>query len=344
MGEKGDNLMFLDSVFIRKVDSVFFDLQEKAKNQQETAKSILFSRYGITERFFTEDSKLYITPREQKVLEKGMEIRSGAAKLDGVSTRIVEKYQTFRPKKDDFLYNKFLQNIEKIKDSFQNLPEAVERQFTLVKLWNLSVVGAILLGMVSMTFIYKYLGVGSSASGSTHKVVMNESAGKVLGAEDIQSDEETVKYISEILEEIEKGKNNEFEKEIREMVKGHPIEKMIPYIMEKDRIVAAFLVGIARKESNWGKRVPVLNGEDCYNYWGYRGIRKRMGTGGHTCFDSRKDAVDTVAKRLKYLIEDKKLNTPAKMSIWKCGSACNKDGQVNKWISDVDIYFKKLND
>ncbi|MCX6763560.1 MAG: hypothetical protein NTZ97_02400 [Candidatus Moranbacteria bacterium] len=129
------------------------------------------------------------------------------------------------------------------------------------------------------------------------------------------------------------------------MVKGSPIEQMVPEIAKQDRIIAALLVAIARKESSWGVHVPVLDGQDCYNYWGYRGIRDRMGTGGHTCFDSPKDAVDTVAKRIEFLVSNKKLDTPAKMVIWKCGDKCSSDNKfaVQKWISDVDYYFQKLN-
>jgi hypothetical protein len=121
------------------------------------------------------------------------------------------------------------------------------------------------------------------------------------------------------------------------------MEKMTPYIAEKDRKVAAFLVAIAKKESNWGKRVPVLNGQDCFNYWGYRGIRDRMGTGGHTCFDSPEDAVDTVAGRLKELVEAD-IDTPEEMVIWKCGSSCagHSDYSVKKWISDVEMYFSEF--
>ena len=120
---------------------------------------------------------------------------------------------------------------------------------------------------------------------------------------------------------------------------------MVPYIAKKDRMVAALIVAIGMKESTWGKHVPVLDGQDCYNYWGYRGIRDRMGTGGHTCFDSPEDAVNTVAKRIEFLVSNEKLNTPAKMVVWKCGYDCSWDNQkaVNKWISDVDLYFKKLN-
>ncbi|HBO17120.1 MAG: hypothetical protein UR69_C0002G0225 [Candidatus Moranbacteria bacterium GW2011_GWE2_35_2-] len=138
--------------------------------------------------------------------------------------------------------------------------------------------------------------------------------------------------------------NSKLRGELVEMTKGYPIEKMIPLISRQDEEIAAFLISIAKKESNWGKRVPRLNGEDCYNYWGYRGIREKMGTGGHTCFDSPQDAVRTVSARIKKLIEQD-VNTPSKMVVWKCGYSCNghSDYSVKKWINDVDYYFGKIN-
>lgn len=136
----------------------------------------------------------------------------------------------------------------------------------------------------------------------------------------------------------------ELEKKIYQMVRGYPIEEMIPYIIKTDSVVASFLVSIAKKESDWGKRRPILNGEDCYNYWGYRGVRERMGSGGHTCFDNPQDAVETVAKRIHYLVYEAKKNTPKKMIYWKCGSSCvgHSNYGIQKWISDVDFYFKKI--
>ena len=138
--------------------------------------------------------------------------------------------------------------------------------------------------------------------------------------------------------------NSVLENKINEMVKGYPMENMARYIARKDEKVAAFMVSIAKKESNWGKRVPVLNGQDCYNYWGYREKRERMGTGGHTCFNSPKDAVNTVASRIDELVYENRLDTPGKMVTWKCGSSCSGHSpeSVNKWISDVDWYFRKL--
>ncbi|MDD5084145.1 MAG: hypothetical protein PHT88_04450 [Candidatus Moranbacteria bacterium] len=134
------------------------------------------------------------------------------------------------------------------------------------------------------------------------------------------------------------------ELEIKEMVKGYPIEDMVPVIAKQDPTVAAFLVSIAKKESNWGKRVPVLNGRDCYNYWGYRGKSEEMGTGGHTCFKTRKEAVTRVAKRIETLTKENKLDTPSEMIVWKCGSSCagHSEASVSKWIADVSFYFKKF--
>lgn len=140
-------------------------------------------------------------------------------------------------------------------------------------------------------------------------------------------------------------KKAEIEKELQAMVNGYPIEQMIPAIMEQDPKTIAFLVGIAKKESNWGKRVPVYQGQDCFNYWGYRGPNP-IGSGGHSCFATPEEAVAVVAKRISYLVEEQNLDTPAKFVVWKCGSSCagHSSASVKKWISDVGIYFQKLID
>lgn len=132
--------------------------------------------------------------------------------------------------------------------------------------------------------------------------------------------------------------------ELVKMVKGYPIEKMIPFIIEQDPIVAAFLVAIAKKESAWGKRVPLLNNEDCFNYWGYRGGGDRVTQSGYTCFDSPQQAIEIVGGRIKRLAKEQGLDTPQKMIVWKCGSTCagHSEYGVNKWITDVGLYFKKL--
>ena len=139
--------------------------------------------------------------------------------------------------------------------------------------------------------------------------------------------------------------NNDLKEELTDILSGTPMENMIEPISKQDRTIAAFLVGIALKESQLGKHSPKLHGQDCYNYWGYRGKRTKMGTGGHTCFDNPEDAVNTVSKRLKTLVFKQHRTTPQKMLIWKCGNSCatHSPNSVAKWVADVSIYFNKLN-
>jgi hypothetical protein len=315
---------------------------------QKKAYSVLFYRGKISDKFFTEDSGLYITPSEQLLLRKGIKLNDNIRKWDSANSRIIQNFAYYKPRKA----NQFIKLLEKryeiINNSFIGASENLFSQFSLVRLWNLSIVGSILFGMVMMTFVYRYLGQSASAeqTHSNQAQASNEQKGRILGAEFSADDIED--FTKQVLE-IEKAENEQaLEKEITKMVKGYPIEKMVPLIAKKDRTVAAFLVAIARKESGWGVHVPVLNGQDCYNYWGYRGKRKLMGTGGHTCFNSPKDAVDTVAKRIKTLVEEYGNTTPAKMvEPWKCGYDCEATGgraAANKWISDVTMYFNKLNE
>jgi hypothetical protein len=205
-----------------------------------------------------------------------------------------------------------------------------------------SLVAGVSFGMVSMSVIQDMRATDASAESPAPDPPKEEALADELSEERKKYDPNDDLFL-QFFSEAEK---EEYRQQIEELVAGYPIEDMLPHILEKDRIVAAFLIGIAKKESNWGKRVPVLNGQDCFNYWGYRGVRRLMGTGGHTCFNSRKDAVDTVALRLESLIYSSKLDTPAKMIIWKCGYSCDGHSResVRKWIADVDMYFRELNE
>lgn len=132
---------------------------------------------------------------------------------------------------------------------------------------------------------------------------------------------------------------------IRELTIGYPIERMIPTIATFDRGVAALLVGIAKKESNWGKRVPVdKSGADCFNYWGYKGAGTRGVEMGHGCFGSPEEAVLAVGNRLKQLVSIRGTSAPTNMIIWKCGSSCagHSDASVQKWVSDVSFYYDRI--
>jgi len=135
------------------------------------------------------------------------------------------------------------------------------------------------------------------------------------------------------------------EKQVRTVVDGYPIERMAPFIATHDKMTASFLVAIAKKESNWGKRVPVDEaGNDCFNYWGYRGAGSRGIEMGHGCFGSRQEAVSIVGKRISTLVKKYKLTSPEEFIVWKCGWNCDTHSSesVQKWIDDVEIYFDKM--
>ena len=137
--------------------------------------------------------------------------------------------------------------------------------------------------------------------------------------------------------------SSELEKRMYKVVSGYPIQDMAPNISSEDRMVAAYLVAIAKKESNWGKHSPMKDGKTCYNYWGYRGTYNQTDS-GYSCFDSPQQAVNVVGKRIKDLI-DKDVNSPKKMAVaWKCGWNCSGHSyfSVKKWEWDVGYYFNKI--
>ncbi len=145
------------------------------------------------------------------------------------------------------------------------------------------------------------------------------------------------------LHKNKKTKKNILRKEkYTNLIQGYPMEVMIPAIIQQDEKVSAFLISIAKKESNWGLYVPKKRGKDCYNYWGYRGTYNQTSS-GYSCFDNPEQAVAVVGKRIQNLIE-KKINTPQKMVVWKCGSSCAgfSHQNVQKWISDVSLYYNKI--
>lgn len=132
------------------------------------------------------------------------------------------------------------------------------------------------------------------------------------------------------------------ETKMKEMTKGYPVEKMSKYISQKDRKTAAFLLGIAKKESNWGKFSPQKDGRDCYNYWGYRGTYNQTDS-GYSCFDTPGQAVGVVGKRMSDLI-GKGVDSPREMAVWKCGwdEDCQRTPEAKKWIVDVGYYAQKF--
>jgi hypothetical protein len=139
------------------------------------------------------------------------------------------------------------------------------------------------------------------------------------------------------------GTNKPFEDELYDLVGNYPIREMVPFISKHNRQIAGLIVGIAKKESDWGKHAPSKNGETCYNYWGYKSSGSRGTSMGYACFGSAEEAVQAVGGRIKHFV-DKNLNTPSKMVVWKCGGSCDWDNpeNVRKWIADVSVYYNKI--
>ncbi len=142
-----------------------------------------------------------------------------------------------------------------------------------------------------------------------------------------------------------KDYDNDLKKQIDALTVGYPISDMTHIIATYDREIAGLIVGIAKKESNWGKRVPVdASGKDCFNYWGYKGAGTRGIEMGHGCFGSKEEAVNIIGERLKQLTERIQTSEPKSMIVWKCGRSCvgHSDESVRKWISDVSIYYDQI--
>ena len=156
--------------------------------------------------------------------------------------------------------------------------------------------------------------------------------------------EDVLAGIGEMKEEFQSG-DEILTKELDELVVGFPIEAMTRAIARYDREIAGLIVGIGKKESNWGKRTPKLSGEECFNFWGYRGAgTKGFTPDGYGCWNTPEEAVKTIGDRLEKL-RDLRLSTePARMIVWKCGNSCagHSDESVRKWIADVDIYYRKI--
>jgi hypothetical protein len=160
-----------------------------------------------------------------------------------------------------------------------------------------------------------------------------------------KDDSEAAKYCEEKKSDKNPSKkeaeHKRQEEKLNRMIGGYPMEKMIPYIAERDEKTAAFLVAIAKKESGWGEHAPSKSGRDCYNYWGYKGNYHLVM--GYSCFDSPEHAIKVVGDKIDQLIA-KKVDTPARMVVWKCGSSCagHSPESVRSWIGTVDTYLRKL--
>ncbi len=213
----------------------------------------------------------------------------------------------------------------------------------------------LIISLAAFSFSYIFQNnLGRSAAAEELKksggIVLGAADNRVANEENMNSSEDTAfqladeEIIFNLIAKIDEEKHEDFKNEILRYIKGKPMENMAPYIAKQPRIVAAFLVGIAMKESKFGVYAPHnAAGRDCHNYWGYRGPENTTAS-GYSCFDSPEHAIQVVGKKINKLVAQG-ISNPAQMISWKCGSSCAGHGaeNVRKWIADVGINFYKLN-
>ncbi len=202
--------------------------------------------------------------------------------------------------------------MKKIKKQFVNWRKKIKNQIKEIEVEKPSIEDCFLAFLIifSMTFSALLFGIGNQIKNEKHSP---ENAGP-----------------------------SPFEKRMSSMVSDHPIQDMIPFIAQKNKRVAAYMVAIAKKESNWGKYSPQKDGRSCFNYWGYRGTFNQTDS-GYSCFKNPKQAVNVVGTRIQDLM-NQDINTPSEMVVWKCGQDCSGHDPeaVEKWIEDVAYYQEKV--
>jgi len=225
-------------------------------------------------------------------------------------------------------------------DFCRNLVKIIKKNYK-----NRQVVLATILLIIMGCFFYSNIKNGASLSlisgssaqikDSSDKEILNLGLKKEVDIFESVDLEE--KISPEILAKID------LENEIKGITRNHPIEEMAPFIAQYDNKIAALIVGIAKKESDWGFHSPSKNGKTCYNYWGYKGAGSNGVAMGYSCFNSPEEAVSAIGNRIEELV-NKKIDTPQKMVVWKCGSSCagHDPAGVKKWISDVSIYYNRI--
>ena len=95
MGEKNINKKFIDGLQKQQGRKGLFDLPLSRFVARHKNSSTFFSKHGMTESFFTEDSKKYITPLEYQKLKRGERLARTSNRLDSALSRNSEKNKIY---------------------------------------------------------------------------------------------------------------------------------------------------------------------------------------------------------------------------------------------------------
>ena len=253
-------------------------------------------------------------------------------------------------------YRKFITQLEQLRNLFQISWEKT-KYFSRIynkKLQNhiwrkQEVYLPVLIAFILLTLIFVSKTAFSKTANQTNNLPVKDNYKVRLVEMNLKNQNEKIcssrnkEYQNKLAKTNPTLENSELKKDIEKIVKNTPMAAMIDSISEKDRTVAAFIVGIAMKESKFGVYAPKMAGRDCYNYWGFKGGGKTV-AGGYSCFGSPDEAVDVVSKKIEKMVA-KGVRTPAQAISWKCGSSCagHSAENVRKWIADVGLNFYKIN-
>jgi len=177
-----------------------------------------------------------------------------------------------------------------------------------------------------------------------HRLLASFGKGPAYGSGSVSSELDACREIIADEQSFRSEEPDALEVEIRGIVSGYPIEAMAPFIATYDREIAGLIVGIAKKESDWGNHVPTLAGQDCLNEWGYKGEGSLGSVGGYACFGTSEEAVRIVGDRIVKLVATNKSSGPEDMLAWKCGSSCagHSPESVRSWIASVRMYYDRI--
>ena len=242
----------LKSETILNVDFNF----EKIEKNIEKNKSNLFSHGRKMDFFFTEDSKLYITPREHKLIQKGVKLNRNLKNWDSLSSRIARNYQKYHKTEKDALSKVLADRYDRLKEDISDKSQLIFGQFTFRRAWNFSIVCAVLFGMFNITLIYRYLGEASLAdkiasANNNQAQEMQVDAPAVLGATNekesfpIQANADNQPEITQANDNADKDKSDESD-ENADTGKYNSIEKMI-----NDKFNDKIALAIADAESHF---------------------------------------------------------------------------------------------
>ncbi len=338
-------------------------LAEKSRAMSATTRFAQSLNQGKEEKKQVVVSPVSVAEKAVKYMPQGQRVEGAKEVFEKVDQKELKKHES-----------KQAATTKAMRDFSANFARTVTEKvhvenFSHLRIWQFSMIGAMLFGMFSMSVIMWNFGQSVEATDQASVETLVTSPMGVLvetsgvgGGIDLDNALNPAAIVAEqavaatpVIEEpvpeelsgpeapLKSPEQVSFESRVTEMVAGYPIEAMLSEIFKQDMEVAAYIIGIAKIESAWGERVPVLKGEDCYNYWGYRAKRERMGTGGHTCFDDYADAVETIGTRIENLVYKYEKKTPRDMLVWKCGSSCESHDPagVERWVSVVSTYKER---